>query len=114
MRHWLRMRDAKCTFPACNNSSLDTEADHLLAWADGGTTGISNLGQPCRKHHRLKHTTAWQPTPAARHDPPAWVSPTGRRYRSEQQDGEPPLWPEPLPAIAADPGPPLPGHAVGF
>ena len=54
-RQWLRLRDGKCPFPGCNNPSLDNEADHLLAWADGGTTGIANLGQPCRKHHRLKH-----------------------------------------------------------
>ena len=46
-RQWLRLRDGKCPFPGCNNPSLDNEADHLLAWADGGTTGIANLGQPC-------------------------------------------------------------------
>ena len=46
-RHWLRLRDGRCPFPGCNNHSLDNEADHLLAWADGGTTGIANLGQPC-------------------------------------------------------------------
>lgn len=104
MRQWLRLRDAKCSFPGCNNSSLDTEADHLLAWAHGGTTGISNLGQPCRKHHRLRHTTAWQPTPATPQKPPEWVSPTGRRYRSEQQDWEPPLWPDSLSVPLGAPG----------
>ena len=57
MRAWLRMRDGKCPFPGCSNSSLDNDADHILAWHNGGTTGISNLGQPCRKHHRLRHTT---------------------------------------------------------
>ena len=46
-RQWLRLRDGKCPFPGCDNPSLDNEADHLLAWADGGTTGIANLGQPC-------------------------------------------------------------------
>ena len=60
-RHWLRLRDGRCPFPGCGNHSLDNEADHLLAWADGGTTGISNLGQPCPKHHRLKHASAWTP-----------------------------------------------------
>jgi hypothetical protein len=54
MRQWLRLRDARCTFPACNNHSLDNDADHILAWADGGGTGVANLGQPCPKHHRLK------------------------------------------------------------
>ncbi|WP_104061383.1 HNH endonuclease signature motif containing protein [Arthrobacter sp. 4R501] len=93
MRQWLRLRDGKCPFPGCSNQSLDNEADHLLAWADGGTTGISNLGQPCRRHHRLKHATAWTPTWASAGKPPGWISPTGRQYASEQQDWEPPHWP---------------------
>ena len=90
MRTWLRMRDGKCPFPGCSNNSLDTEADHLLAWAKGGTTGISNLGQPCPKHHKLRHTTGWKPTPATKNEPPGWTSPTGRHYQSEHQDWEPP------------------------
>ncbi|MDR7157809.1 hypothetical protein J2X42_000492 [Arthrobacter sp. BE255] len=93
LRQWLRMRDAKCPFPGCSNQSLDNEADHILAWADGGTTGISNLGQPCLKHHRLKHSTAWTPTEASKVEPPGWISPTGRRYASEHQDWEPPWLP---------------------
>ena len=75
-RHWLRLRDGRCPFPGCGNHSLDNEADHLLAWADGGTTGISNLGQPCPKHHRLKHGSAWQPTGASKDHPPGWTSPS--------------------------------------
>ena len=94
MRQWLRMRDGKCPFPGCNNHSLDNEADHLLAWHKGGTTGISNLGQPCRKHHKLRHTTAWKPTQATKNKPPGWTSPTGRHYQSEQQTREPPRWPD--------------------
>ncbi|WP_043419770.1 HNH endonuclease signature motif containing protein [Arthrobacter globiformis] len=97
MRHWLRLRDAHCTFPNCNNHSLDNDADHILAWANGGTTGITNLGQPCPKHHRLKHTSAWRPVGATRESPPGWISPSGRCYASEQQDWEPPHWPEPPP-----------------
>ncbi|MET3350858.1 UNVERIFIED_ORG: hypothetical protein ABID57_002557 [Arthrobacter sp. UYEF1] len=98
MRHWLRLRDGKCPFPGCSNHSLDNEADHLLAWAKGGTTGVSNLGQPCPKHHRLRHTSAWKPTPGTKNEPPGWISPTGRHYKSEHQDWEPPQWPtEPNP-----------------
>ncbi|MEW1812818.1 endonuclease [Pseudarthrobacter phenanthrenivorans] len=100
MRAWLRMRDAKCPFPGCSNHSLDNEADHLLAWANGGTTGISNLGQPCPKHHKLRHTTGWKPTPATKNEPPGWTSPTGRHYASEHQDWEPPRWP---PGLALEP-----------
>ncbi|WP_454180295.1 DUF222 domain-containing protein [Pseudarthrobacter sp. SLBN-100] len=96
MRNWLRLRDSKCPFPGCNNSSLDNEADHILAWHKGGTTGVSNLGQPCPKHHKLRHTSSWKPTPATKNEPPGWTSPTGRHYKSEHQDWEPPHWPEQL------------------
>ena len=96
MRNWLRMRDGKCPFPGCSNSSLDNEADHLLAWHKGGTTGISNLGQPCPKHHKLRHTSRWKPTPATNNEPPGWISPSGREYHSEHQDWEPPHWPRSL------------------
>ncbi|MEW1919969.1 HNH endonuclease signature motif containing protein [Pseudarthrobacter oxydans] len=108
MRNWLRLRDGQCPFPGCSNPSLDNEADHLLAWHHGGTTGISNLGQPCPKHHKLRHTTGWTPTPATKNQPPGWTSPTGRHYKSEHQDWEPPHWPPPvLSAMPAQPG----GHA---
>jgi hypothetical protein len=93
MRQWLRLRDGKCPFPGCSNHSLDNDADHLLAWAHGGTTGITNLAQPCPKHHRLKHTTGWTPAGASTDKPPGWTSPTGRHYPSEQPDREPPHWP---------------------
>ncbi|RAM37597.1 hypothetical protein DBZ45_09645, partial [Arthrobacter globiformis] len=97
VRQWLRLRDASCTFPSCNNHSLDNDADHILAWADGGGTGVANLGQPCPKHHRLKHATAWRPDGATRDAPPGWISPSGRSYQAEYQDWEPPTWPEPPP-----------------
>jgi hypothetical protein len=96
MRRWLRMRDGKCPFPGCSNQSLDNEADHLLPWHQGGTTGVSNLGQPCRLHHRLRHTSTWKPTPATKDEPPGWISPSGRHYKSEHQDREPPHWPKEL------------------
>ena len=96
MQRWLKMRDGRCTFPGCSNQSLDNEADHLLAWADGGTTGVSNLRQLCPRHHRLKHTSTWTPTTATANEPPGWISPSGRRYTSEHQDWEPPHWPKEL------------------
>jgi hypothetical protein len=121
-RQWLRLRDGKCPFPGCSNHSLDNEADHLLAWAHGGTTGINNLAQPCPKHHKLKHSTGWEPEPASKNQPPGWISPTGRRYASEYPDWEAPHLPEHLlddlqvrrpavtlpaePGLHADPSPP--------
>ena len=93
LKRWLRMRDGKCTFPGCSNPSQDNEADHLVAWERGGATGISNLGQLCPKHHRLKHRSGWSPGPAAMNEPPGWISPAGRHYNAEQPDREPTLWP---------------------
>lgn len=93
MRNWLRLRDTKCPFPGCTNHSLDNDADHLTAWRHGGTTGISNLAQPCRKHHRLKHATTWTPTPATTTTPPGWTSPAGRHYPSEPHPWHPPTIP---------------------
>ena len=111
MRQWLRLRDGRCPFPGCNNQSLDNEADHLLAWADGGATGITNLGQPCPRHHRLKHGSAWTPAGASKNSPPGWTSPSGRTYPSEQQDWEPPDWPPHLlPAADTLPDPGLPAE----
>ncbi|WP_142134235.1 HNH endonuclease signature motif containing protein [Arthrobacter sp. SLBN-83] len=102
MRAWLRMRDGKCPFPGCSNTSLDNDADHILAWANGGPTGISNLGQPCPKHHKLRHATGWKPTPATKNEPPGWLSPAGRHYQSEHQDWEPTHWPQGLVAGSVD------------
>ncbi|MCU1515882.1 MAG: endonuclease, partial [Pseudarthrobacter sp.] len=93
MRQWLRLRDGRCTFPGCTNHSLDNDTDHILAWADGGTTGVSNLESLCRKHPRLKHTTAWTPSAASMDKPPGWTSPTGRHYPSEHHHWEPPQVP---------------------
>ncbi|WP_190990825.1 HNH endonuclease signature motif containing protein [Pseudarthrobacter sulfonivorans] len=113
MRQWLRLRDGKCSFPGCSNNSLDNEADHLLAWHKGGTTGISNLGQACPAHHKLRHASPWTPTPATKNEPPGWISPSGRRYKSEHQDWEPPHWPHQLnPQEESKEGSPR-GHPVG-
>ncbi len=102
LKRWLKMRDGRCTFPGCSNHSLDNEADHLTAWQHGGTTGISNLGQACPKHHRLKHWREWTPTPATRNEPPGWISPAGRHYPAEHPDREPPLIPPAcLPVLAS-------------
>jgi hypothetical protein len=103
LKRWLRMRDGRCTFPGCSNHSLDNEADHLTAWQRGGTTGISNLGQACPKHHRLKHRRAWRPTPATKNEPPGWISPAGRYYPAEHPDREPPLIPLDCLPVTASP-----------
>ena len=99
IKHWIRLRDTKCTFPGCTNKTPDNETDHLTAWQHGGTTKVSNLAQLCPKHHRLKHHSQWTPDPATRNQPPGWTSPTGRHYNAERSDPEPTHWPQWLPAL---------------
>ncbi|MDQ0665010.1 hypothetical protein QFZ35_003508 [Arthrobacter ulcerisalmonis] len=116
IKQWIRMRDGKCTFPGCNNHSPDNDTDHLTAWEHGGTTGTSNLGQLCPKHHRLKHARPWKPTPGTKNEPPGWTSPTGRHYNAEHPDREPTHWPPgTLPAKVVVPSmaaAPLPGPVL--
>ncbi|WP_415502181.1 DUF222 domain-containing protein, partial [Arthrobacter ulcerisalmonis] len=89
LKRWIRLRDGGCTFPGCSNQCLDNENDHLTAWADGGGTGVRNLGQVCPKHHRLKHQSTWTPTGATKDTSPGWVSPSGRYYPAEPPEREP-------------------------
>ena len=66
---------------------------------------VSNLGQPCPKHHRLRHASRWKPTPPTKNEPPGWTSPSGRHYRAEHQDWEPPHWPRQSRPVTSDSGP---------
>ncbi|BCW18761.1 hypothetical protein NtRootA9_14690 [Arthrobacter sp. NtRootA9] len=99
MKRWIRMRDGHCTFPGCTNHSTDNDTDHLTAWQNHGTTGVSNLAQLCPKHHRLKHNSGWTPTPATKTEPPGWTSPTGRHYPAHRPDPQPPHWPPGTPCV---------------
>ncbi|WP_186329270.1 HNH endonuclease signature motif containing protein [Agrococcus jejuensis] len=78
-RRLLRARDQHCRFPGCSAKARDDDVDHTIAWEDSGTTSVGNLAHLCRRHHTLKHATAWtvsQPTPGVLH----WRSPLGHDY----------------------------------
>ncbi len=53
IRRALEFRDQGCRFPGC--SSRHCDAHHVVHWADGGETKLSNLALLCRRHHRLLH-----------------------------------------------------------
>ncbi|SFS01285.1 HNH endonuclease [Agrococcus baldri] len=59
MRRWLRARDGRCRWPGCNNPVYRADVDHTHDWAAGGVTTIGNLAHLCRRHHTMKHATAW-------------------------------------------------------
>ena len=51
----LWLRDAGCTFPGCTTPAHWCDAHHLIHWADGGTTDLSNLALLCGRHHSVAH-----------------------------------------------------------
>jgi hypothetical protein len=50
----LQLRDGGCRFPGCDHTRF-THAHHVVHWADGGPTELSNLITLCTFHHRLLH-----------------------------------------------------------
>jgi 5-methylcytosine-specific restriction endonuclease McrA len=54
-RRALLRRDRGCRFPGCDRPSGWSDAHHLVHWADGGETKLSNLVLLCRRHHRMVH-----------------------------------------------------------
>ena len=59
MRRALILRDEHCAFPGCEVPPAWCQAHHVIFWADGGPTALSNLVLLCGHHHRLIHHTAW-------------------------------------------------------
>jgi hypothetical protein len=53
-RRALRVRDRHCRYPGCTNHR-NLHAHHIVHWADGGPTVLSNLVLVCSFHHRVLH-----------------------------------------------------------
>ncbi|KQS58272.1 hypothetical protein ASG36_09180 [Geodermatophilus sp. Leaf369] len=54
-------RDRTCRHPGCQRPARFTDADHVVAFHDGGPTSCDNLCNLCRRHHRLKtHAPGWR------------------------------------------------------
>jgi hypothetical protein len=51
----LLVRDGGCRQPHCHIPPAWCEADHLIAYEDGGTTDLDNLVLWCSHHHHVKH-----------------------------------------------------------
>jgi hypothetical protein len=79
MRRALVLRDKGCAFPGCTTPAAWTHAHHIIHWADGGSTALSNLVLLCPHHHRVLHHTPWAVIIAADGLPsftaPDWVTP---------------------------------------
>jgi hypothetical protein len=56
MRRAVTVRDRRCRFPGCDRPHTWCDAHHVVHWADGGPTALSNLVLLCRRHHRMIHS----------------------------------------------------------
>ncbi len=51
----LWLRDRGCSFPGCTTPAHWCDAHHLVHWADGGTSDLTNLALLCGRHHSVVH-----------------------------------------------------------
>ena len=79
LREQVTLRDHDCVFPWCTRSARKTDADHVIPYAEGGTTCSDNIAPLCRRHHRLKTHTSWTYTML---EPGSflWSSPHGYQF----------------------------------
>jgi len=87
LRRALILRDRGCCFPSCDRPARWSEGHHLVPWADGGTTALSNACLICRRHHRLLHNNSgWHvrlgPDGYPEFLPPATIDPERRPQRN--------------------------------
>ncbi|GAA1923638.1 hypothetical protein GCM10009775_15000 [Microbacterium aoyamense] len=101
-RRHLRARDEHCRFPGCRMPTWRSDIDHTIDHQHGGETSVRNLAHLCRRHHMLKHATAW--TVEQVDDELVWKSPLGRVYT----DKSPPT------VRFLEPPPPPPGRNGGI
>ncbi|GAA1956619.1 HNH endonuclease signature motif containing protein [Microbacterium deminutum] len=78
-RRHLRARDEHCRFPGCRIPVWRCDVDHTVDHQHGGATSVCNLAHLCRRHHTMKHNTAWR---VEQHEAGVlvWTSPLGRIY----------------------------------
>jgi hypothetical protein len=58
-RKALAARDAGCRFPGCGRPAQHTDAHHIVPWARGGVSDLTNGLLLCRHHHRRVHEGGW-------------------------------------------------------
>ena len=74
----LAARDRGCVIPGCPTPADACEAHHVIPWAAGGPTDITNLALTCPRPHVETHQGTWTITmihgvPWVR--PPTWINP---------------------------------------
>jgi hypothetical protein len=85
IRRAVETRDRGCAHPGCDRPPSWSEVHHVIHWADGGPTAVTNCVMLCRVHHREIHSTGWEVRIAAdglpEFIPPPWIDPSRRPRR---------------------------------
>lgn len=77
---YLLDRDQTCRFPGCDTPAGQCEIDHTVDWQYNGPTDATNLALLCRRHHVVKHHSAWKVHHLDDEATLLWTSPSGTRY----------------------------------
>ncbi|WP_051470676.1 HNH endonuclease signature motif containing protein [Arthrobacter sp. 35/47] len=85
LRRALVARDKGCAFPDCTVPATWCEAHHIIPWATGGTTTLSDGVLVCSRHHHVLHENDW--TVESIHGipwfrPPKYLDPNRTRRRN--------------------------------
>lgn len=72
----LTLRDRGCRFPGCTHT-LWVDGHHIVPWAEGGRTKLSNLLLLCRRHHTAVHEGGFRLV--LENGAPAFYAPAGHR-----------------------------------
>ena len=59
-RRVLAARDRGCSFPGCDAPPQWTQTHHIIHWAHGGRTDLTNTTLLCGYHHRTHETQGWE------------------------------------------------------
>jgi len=81
------IRDQTCQFPGCT-SNRHLQAHHVINWADGGPTQLSNLILLCQFHHTCVHEGAITITRNPQAPFPAAAVPGQPAWRFTMPDGQ--------------------------
>jgi hypothetical protein len=101
-------RDGTCRMWGCDRPARACDLDHVTPWP-AGTTSPANLGDLCRRHHRLKQRGRW--TYVLHPDGTViWTSPSGKQ-RTTHADHT--IWPPQQPPTQPPPQDAEPTPAAG-
>lgn len=103
----LGSRDEHCRAPGCRTPVSRCDIDHTVDAARGGPTAMANLAGLCRRHHVIKHNTAWTVRQLAG-GVLEWTSPTGRDYTDRPPSAVRFVMADPATWADAPPGQPPP------